>query len=115
MGRSAGARRFQGIPADLAIVRLMLMRFIIHSRYLSGLICLCLPLVVLQVLLKNLRVPRECFMACGDGSNDYEMVANAGIGIAMGNAVDSVKQAAAFVTSSHDDDGIAEAFEKYVL
>ena len=54
-------------------------------------------------------------MACGDGSNDYEMVANAGIGIAMGNAVDQVKEAATFVTSSHDDNGIAEAFEKFVL
>ena len=93
----------------------MFMCFIFHSMYLSGLICLCLPLAGNQVLLKNLRVPRECFMACGDGSNDYEMVANAGIGIAMGNAVDSVKLAAAFVTSSHDEDGIAEAFEKYVF
>ena len=33
----------------------------------------------------------------------------------MGNAVDQVKQSATYVTSSHDEDGIAEAFEKYVL
>ena len=54
-------------------------------------------------------------MACGDGGNDYEMVSNAGIGIAMGNAVDQVKESATYVTASHDEDGIAEAFEKYIL
>ena len=33
----------------------------------------------------------------------------------IASLVDMVKEAATFVTSSHDDDGIAEAFEKYVL
>ncbi|GAX75731.1 hypothetical protein CEUSTIGMA_g3174.t1 [Chlamydomonas eustigma] len=68
-----------------------------------------------KVLLSSLGVPREQFMAIGDGGNDFEIVANAGVGIAMGNAVDKVKQAALQVVSSHDDDGIAEAFEKYIL
>jgi hydroxymethylpyrimidine pyrophosphatase-like HAD family hydrolase len=71
--------------------------------------------VSVKVLLKSLGIPREGFMACGDGGNDYEMVSNAGIGIAMGNAVDQVKESATYVTASHDEDGIAEAFEKYIL
>lgn len=54
-------------------------------------------------------------MAIGDGGNDLEMVRNAGVGVAMGNAVAKVKQAAACVVSSHDSEGIAEALEKYVL
>lgn len=54
-------------------------------------------------------------MAVGDGSNDLQMVANAGLGIAMGNAVPPVKAAAAAVVSSNDDGGIVEAFERFVL
>eukprot|EP00775_Hariotina_reticulata_P003247 gene3247-3523_t len=69
----------------------------------------------LQVLLQHLQLPPEQVMAVGDGSNDLEMVSHAGIGVAMGNAVPSVKSAAAFVVSSNDDGGILEAFERFVL
>lgn len=68
-----------------------------------------------QVLLQALGVPRQALMAVGDGGNDLELVANAGVGVAMGNAVAAVRSAATWVASSHDEDGIAEAFEKYVL
>jgi hydroxymethylpyrimidine pyrophosphatase-like HAD family hydrolase len=69
----------------------------------------------LQVLMGHLGVSQEGFMAVGDGGNDLEMVANAGIGVAMGNAVQQVKDAASLVVSSNDEDGIAEAFERFVL
>ncbi|MDR1407256.1 MAG: Cof-type HAD-IIB family hydrolase [Tannerella sp.] len=45
-------------------------------------------------------------MAFGDGGNDIPMLGHVATGIAMGNASDEVKQAAAFVTTSVDDDGI---------
>jgi hydroxymethylpyrimidine pyrophosphatase-like HAD family hydrolase len=67
------------------------------------------------VLLEHLDVPREAFMAVGDGSNDLQMVANAGVGVAMGNAVPSVAAAAHAVVASNDDGGIVEAFERFVL
>ena len=54
-------------------------------------------------------------MACGDGSNDIEMVKEAGLGVAMSNAIDEVKAAADYVTCSNDEDGAAKAIEKYVL
>lgn len=54
-------------------------------------------------------------MAIGDGGNDLEMVSNAGIGVAMGNAVPAVKKAAAHVVASNDEDGIAEAIERLVF
>eukprot|EP00955_Chlamydomonas_euryale_P068378 360108-Chlamydomonas_euryale.AAC.1 len=66
-------------------------------------------------LLADLGLRREALMAVGDGGNDLELVANAGIGIAMGNAVAPVKAAAAAVVDGHDGDGIAEAFERFVL
>jgi hydroxymethylpyrimidine pyrophosphatase-like HAD family hydrolase len=68
-----------------------------------------------QVLLHDLGVPRQNFMAVGDGGNDLEIVMNAGVGIAMGNAVHRVKAAADLVVSTNDEDGIAEAFERFVL
>ena len=45
-------------------------------------------------------------VAYGDGPNDYEMLEFAGIGVAMGNADESLKQKADMVTSAIDEDGI---------
>ena len=52
-------------------------------------------------------------MAFGDGGNDIGMLHHAGIGIAMGNANDNVKVAADYVTTSVDEDGIANALKHY--
>ena len=46
-------------------------------------------------------------MAFGDGGNDITMLRHAATGIAMGNADNNVKAAADIVTSSVDEDGIA--------
>lgn len=46
-------------------------------------------------------------MAFGDGSNDIEMLRHVGTGVAMGNASDEVKAAADIVTTSVDEDGVA--------
>jgi hypothetical protein len=51
----------------------------------------------------------------GDGENDVDMFACAGLSIAMGNADAKVKEAADFVTGSNDDDGVAVAIEWFVL
>ena len=51
-------------------------------------------------------------MAFGDGGNDISMLQHVGTGIAMGNASDEVKAAADIVTTSVDDDGIAEILNK---
>jgi Cof subfamily protein (haloacid dehalogenase superfamily) len=53
-------------------------------------------------------------MAFGDNHNDISMIEYAGMGVAMGNAEDIVKQAANFVTFSNDEDGIAHAIYKFV-
>jgi hydroxymethylpyrimidine pyrophosphatase-like HAD family hydrolase len=62
-----------------------------------------------------MQVAPEAFMAVGDGGNDLEMVANAGLGVAMGNAVPAVKQAARLVVASNDEGGVAEAIERLIL
>lgn len=62
-----------------------------------------------------LSIKREEIMACGDGANDMEMIKRAGLGIAMGNAIEEVKRAADAITLTNDEDGAARAIEEYVL
>lgn len=52
-------------------------------------------------------------MAFGDAQNDLSMLKYAGVGVAMGNAVEEVKDAADYITLSNNHDGIAAALEVY--
>ncbi|MEE8436371.1 MAG: HAD family hydrolase [bacterium] len=54
----------------------------------------------------------ETVIAIGDEANDLEMIREAGLGIAMGNAIEEVKAAADQVTSPNGEDGVAEALER---
>lgn len=54
-------------------------------------------------------------IAFGDGGNDISMLRHAGIGVAMDNAEDDVKQAADYVTASVDDDGVRKALLHFGL
>jgi hydroxymethylpyrimidine pyrophosphatase-like HAD family hydrolase len=51
----------------------------------------------------------------GDYLNDLPMFFEAGFPIAMGNAHESLKGNALFVTDHYDDDGIAKAIHEYIL
>ena len=54
-------------------------------------------------------------MAIGDGGNDIPMLRHAGIGVAMGNANETVKAEADYVTDTVDQDGIAKALQHFGL
>ena len=54
-------------------------------------------------------------MAFGDSDNDIEMLSGVGIGVAMGNAKDSVKELAHYTTDSNNNDGISKALAHYGL
>lgn len=69
----------------------------------------------LRQLCAHLGVDVEDTMAFGDGSNDLTMIQTAGIGVAMGNAYQGLKDAADYVTLDCDEDGVAHAIEKFVL
>ncbi|CUH94373.1 hypothetical protein P22_0439 [Propionispora sp. 2/2-37] len=69
----------------------------------------------LHFLAQKLNIGPESVMAVGDSQNDLDMIEYAGWGVAMGNASERVKAAAQAVTRGHDEDGVAEAIEKYVL
>jgi Cof subfamily protein (haloacid dehalogenase superfamily) len=66
-------------------------------------------------LAERLNVPRAAVMAIGDGGNDAAMVEWAGVGVAMGNAMNSVKTAADVIAPSQKEDGAAWAIERHAL
>lgn len=69
----------------------------------------------LSKLLPILGIKCEEMVAMGDGYNDLSMIEYAGLGVAMSNAVDAVKEKADVVTLSNEEDGVAYAVEKYML
>jgi hydroxymethylpyrimidine pyrophosphatase-like HAD family hydrolase len=60
-------------------------------------------------------VEHQATAAVGDDVSDVEMLARSGFGIAMGNAVESARNAAAFVARSNAEGGIVEAIERVLL
>ncbi len=66
-------------------------------------------------LAAHLRLDPQYTMAFGDGGNDASMIKAAGIGVAMGNALESLKVEADYTTTSVDDDGVLNALRHYKL
>ena len=58
-------------------------------------------------LAQLLGIDRSKTVGVGDNENDLELIKNAGVGVAVGNAVDEVKAAADYVTVSHSEHAIA--------
>jgi len=71
--------------------------------------------VALSQMARALGITRHQVMAIGDSPNDQDMIEYAGWGIAMGNAVDSIKEKARWITADNDADGVALALEQWVL
>lgn len=65
----------------------------------------------MQKYLEYIGVPQEDTIAIGDGPNDLQMMEYAATAVAMGNAVQDVKDRADYVTWDVDKDGIYHAFE----
>ena len=65
--------------------------------------------------LDYLGIKKENSIAVGDSSNDIEMLKNAGIAIAMGNAEDAVKSMADFVSTDCDNGGVGYAIEMMLM
>jgi Cof subfamily protein (haloacid dehalogenase superfamily) len=68
-----------------------------------------------KVLAEKLGIKKEEIICIGDQANDIEMITYAGLGIAMGNAIEDLKALAQYVTSDNDNDGVSKAIEKFIL
>jgi len=64
----------------------------------------------MQKLMTYMDIPQEASIAFGDGPNDVEMLQYAHIGVAMGNADDSIKKLADIVTDHISEDGLYNGF-----
>jgi len=69
----------------------------------------------LSILLEKLDIQTENVIAIGNGVCDVTMIQLAGLGVAMGNAKESVKACADHVTENNDKNGVALVVEKYIL
>lgn len=72
-------------------------------------------LKAVEAILSKLGISWEETFAIGDSSSDAEIIKASGIGVAMGNAPDNIKAIANDVTGLNTEDGLAQAFQKYVL
>jgi Cof subfamily protein (haloacid dehalogenase superfamily) len=70
---------------------------------------------VVDRLAQLLNLPTDRIAAIGDQPNDVLMFKRSGVSIAMGNASDAVKREASYVTTSYDDEGFANAVDRFVL
>ncbi|GAE31012.1 Cof-type HAD-IIB family hydrolase [Alkalihalobacillus hemicellulosilyticus] len=68
-----------------------------------------------ELVCHKLGFTLENVMAIGDSLNDIAMIQEAGIGVAMGNAQDLVKEAADWISTSHEEDGVAKAIKTWCL
>lgn len=71
--------------------------------------------VSLAALLEKLGIEQKELIACGDGLNDVSMISYAGLGVAMANAYQEVKDKADYVTVSNDENGVARVIKDFIL
>ena len=69
----------------------------------------------LKKVCELLHISMDQVMAAGDSLNDISMIKEAGIGVAMGNAQDIVKETADVVTLANNENGVAYAIRKWAL
>ena len=69
----------------------------------------------LNQLIQACGIKREEVIAIGDSYNDLSMIEFAGLGVAMGNAPDDIKEVANFVTDTNMNDGVAKVVEEFIL
>lgn len=70
--------------------------------------------VAINELLKNLNINKDEAICFGDSVNDIDMFNSCGIKVAMGNAIDELKQKADYITDTNDNNGISAFFDEYL-
>ena len=84
------------------------------------------PFHIIEVMNKNMNkaeaikkvasyynIPNERIIAFGDGDNDLAMIEYAGVGVAMENAIDELKNIAKYITDTNEEHGVANFLANY--
>lgn len=69
----------------------------------------------LSQLAAHYGIKQEETIGIGDSWNDRELIQQAGLGVAMGNAVPSLKEVADYVTADNNEEGVRHVIDKFVL
>jgi Cof subfamily protein (haloacid dehalogenase superfamily) len=86
-----------------------------HPRLTEAVHPGCNKGVALEALAKSLAIPLSQVMAIGDNLNDLPMFDYAGLGVAVANASDGLKEKAGYVTQGRVAEGVVEAIERFIL
>lgn len=70
--------------------------------------------IALKILANHLHISSSDIMAIGNADNDIGMIKYAGVGVAVKNSTPSLLKVANEVTTSNNDNGVANAIEKYL-
>ena len=71
--------------------------------------------VAIKFIMDKFKIKQEEVIAIGDGENDIEMLKFAGLGVAMDNANNYVKENADYITTSNNDDGVGKVIKRFIL
>ncbi len=102
---------YGGLPEDTIPSLAREFELIRHGHYDEALPRGCSKSDGMRVVLEHLGIPRENSIAFGDSMNDLDMIRFAGLGVAMGNAVGEVKEAADRITLPVAKGGIAAVLQ----
>lgn len=69
----------------------------------------------IKFIMDKCKIKQKEIMAIGDGENDVEMLRFAGLGVAMENANNYVKENADYITTSNNNDGVGKVIEKFIF
>ncbi|MBR3003322.1 MAG: HAD family phosphatase [Clostridia bacterium] len=68
----------------------------------------------IEYLIEKINIKPEDVIAIGDNVNDKKMIKNSGVGVAMGQSAQYVKEIADFITDSNDNEGVANFLETFL-
>ncbi len=71
--------------------------------------------VALKILSEKLGLKQSELIAIGDNQIDASMIEYAGLGVAVGNALDEIKEIADYISADNDHEGVTEVIEKFIL
>ncbi|SEN84823.1 Cof-type HAD-IIB family hydrolase [Paenibacillus sp. OV219] len=69
----------------------------------------------ISFMAQHIGCTMEEVIAIGDSWNDHEMIEVAGLGVAMGNAVQKLKDIAQYITKTNNEEGVRHVIEKFIL
>lgn len=68
-----------------------------------------------KILADFYGISREEVICIGDNENDISMIEYAGLGVAMANSAEDVKEIADYITDTNENDGVAKVIEAFIL